>query len=473
MNKIISRFLLPVIAGWFICAPVIATAGAINTIRAGSTYYPVTAQGAMGAAIDIAALAGRASPWVAGLTIGYQIAKFVINGADSAGNVIPLNVLPSNAMQLPPSTASWSGWTYDSVTGIWSPPLTAVGSTSNMYCTAWPSGDNCAIHNVFSTALGACQAQNPVYDSVGALIGANTWQCLYQGSYYSVSVSLQPTVACPVGYTLSGSVCNLSNASLVSYPSDNAPTIKAKPDGTGFAPDSRDPDISQLPSITPVSVQGTGVLNGQNIRTTIEPQTGGGLKVTTEQQITNSDGSLSTFRQTVTVDGGGRVTNTGSGNYPGSLVDQTPTTVPIPPNTLSLPTDYNREATQLLIKADLDSIKSSVDPVDVPSDLSAGSIQAAQDADTARRQYATDISNMATAVDPVTPVSLFQPFTVSACSPLSYAFGSSMTAGSHTVTLDLCPYVPTIQRIAAWAMYLLTAALLFQMFTRRPEGGAD
>lgn len=134
-----------------------------------------------------------------------------------------------------------------------------------------------------------------------------------------------------------------------------------------------------------------------------------------------------------------------------------------------LPTDYGREITQT-------QIRDAVIGAGMPADVAATSITSLANANTARDAVVTDIGAMPSAPDPVSPVGFgfnFSPFTPVACTPLTYTFGSvaAISTGSHQVNLDLCPWVPSIQRIGAWAMYLLTAGMLFQMFTRRPEGG--
>ncbi len=230
-------------------------------------------------------------------------------------------------------------------------------------------------------------------------------------------------------------------------------------------------------STIPTQITSTGLNNGSPFRTTISPQTGGGLTVTSELQIQNSDGSTSVYKQTATVAPDGKVVDSSAANYPGSLAQQTgstPALAPlVAPAPVSMPTDYNREATQVAIKNNLDAIKADLDTTQVPVDVAGSDIAALDAAKAGRDAFKTDIDGLAAAASPSPVATLFQPFTPSACQPLSWTYGSANTMGSHVYTLDLCPWVPTIQRVGAWAMYLLTAAMLFQMFTRRPEGGGD
>lgn len=460
MQKLIARFLIPLLSVWFICQPGLATAGAISTYRVGSTYYPITASGAMGAALDVALLAGRATPWIGGLTLGYQLGKLALEGLDSSGAVVPFNVYPATVPQAPTSTQTWLGWTYDAQAKTWIPSSTEAVVPN--FCT--PINGWCA-STTRTSKQAACSVLNSFWPANAPYTAVDV------GGAYGYGFCDSPVVgasdpplnfagnSCPAGYSLNAGSCVLSNASLVKYPSDNMPTVVAKADGTGFALDPRDPDTAFAPVSIPSVFQSTGVVQGRDTRVTVEPQTGGGLKVTTEQQQVNADGSISTYRQSVTTGANGQVQSSTAANYPGGLSEQTAQTPALAPSAaasvnLQLPTDYNREATQLAIKDELvaQGETSSLDP---NSEAAAASVK--QHYDT--HQDANNINNiMAGAGLPSVPAFLLFPtFAAPACHPIGWTFQG------HEVSYDICPYVPTIKSIAAWVLNLLAAAICFQM----------
>lgn len=447
MYKIISRFLLPIFFGWCLIQPTLATAGALQTVRVGGTFYPMTAQGAFGAALDVAALAGRANPWITGLTIGYELAKFAVKGVDSTGAEVTMNVLPASMTQRPAANMAWSDWVYDPTTKIWNPPATRPPVST----VAIPGGykDLSAYCATFST---------PAAIYTGSLGGGGcslTIDGVVQPGLYYPFVP-QVVYTCLAGYVLSGSICNLSDASQVPYPSDNQPTVKAKADGTGFALDPRDSDNALAPPTIPNPIQGTGVVNGQNTRVTIEPQTGGGIKVTTEQEVINSDGSKTTFKQSVITAADGKVTNSGSANYPGGIPDQTSSTQPLASTTsptIQFPTDYNREATQTDIKNEL-AAQGETSALAPSSDTASAQIKRHYD-NHVDAQNITD--RMAGVGLPSVPGFLFPTIIVPACRPIGWTFQG------RAVSFDICPYVPTIKSIFAWVLNLIAAAMMFQM----------
>jgi len=80
-----------------------------------------------------------------------------------------------------------------------------------------------------------------------------------------------------------------------------------------------------------------------------------------------------------------------------------------------------------------------------------------------------EITGIPVGSDPVLSPSFFQPFTPAQCSVLSWSFSPPGVA-AQVVSYDLCPYVEKIRNVAGYGLYLLTAGLLFSMYTRRPSG---
>ena len=451
IRRIIARLLLPLVFFVSVFTPGVATAGAIQTFRVGSSYFPVNAQGAFGVATDIALLAGRATPWVTGLSLGYQVGKLIVEGVDASGAVVPLNILPSGLAQRPADGQAWSGWIYSA--GVWSPPATSAtvsvwtSSTTGHSCFSYSEAElQACVAAWYPSPVTAFYYTNSPTNTVGLILVQN-------GSSFTFGKSS----ACSAGYTLSGGVCNLSNASLVSYPSDNAPTVIVKADGSGFIPDSRDFDIAGLPSVVPSPIQATGKVNGIDTRITVEPQTGGGLKIVTEQQVMNSDGSMSTFRQTVVVASNGQVVSTDSQNYPGGLSVQAPGVLALSPSTQSFPADYARQGeantAAQLVKNELAGVG------DVrTSEVSGQAFSNAEDLKVQYAQQAQDVTARSSGFGlPSLPSWVFPEVAPIACVPPAF------TWNGHTVSYDICPHVPSIKAIMAWVLYMLTAALCFAM----------
>lgn len=467
-------------------------AATIQTYRAGGVFHPVIGTAAV--ALDIALLAGRAFPWVGAALTGYQLAKILVEAVASDGSMVPVNVLPSGLQQSPVSGETWTGWLKDA-NGDWQPPVTNASglfpwhTTSNYYGInppflypnfnkSTPSDLDCdsAYKAYYAFRWGGVPTQTgralSTYSGNGS-VAIVACVATNNGASLDISFATTGVQVCAAGYNLVGNICTLYQANLVSFPSDGKPTLLAKADGTGFALDARDTDNASVSTI-PTQITATGINDGNPFRTTISPVTGGGLTATTELQLVNPDGSTSVYRQTATINSTGKIVDYWAGNFPGSLAQQATTTAPVPLAPVStMPTDYNREATQIQIKTNLDAIKTNTDTALVPLDVSATDIATLDTAQTARNTLKTDIDALPAATSPTPAASLFQPFTPAACSPLSWTFSSVTGGAAKTAIFDLCPWVPTIQRIGAWAMYLLTAAMLFQMFTRRPDGGGD
>ena len=474
-----ARLFLPFFAFWLVISPGVSYAAPITTFRLGSSFYPKTVGGVAGLGVDVIALAGRASPWITGLTLGYQIARWAVDGVRADSSVVPLDISASASAQVPPAGQTWTDWTMDSA-GVWHPPST-ISQT-----TGWKMTSDPATWSQVS-AMDACtKAVHISYPTGWCVQGSATTGYLnynfnqYNGSgqYVNGTASMNQQF-CADGYTTSGGSCALSNESLVKYPSDGVPSAVVKADGTGFDLNPRDPDNVNAPATIPSPLVINGVANGQNTRVTVTPLTGGGFQVKTEQEVIYSDGTKGTFRQVVTVDNSSKVIDSSSGNYPGTIPQQTDQTAPTSPSTttqLQLPTDYARQGEAGTaaqgIKDKLDIIHNDLkaDEVPVPAQSLAAQAPGLDTALGNLENVPAQITAIPGGADPVAAPHLPQPFTPTDCQPLSWSF-SPPGLGQQTIIYDICPKVAIIQRIASWFLYLLTAGLLFQMFTRRPEGG--
>jgi len=349
-----------------------------------------------------------------------------------------------------------------------------------------------------ATSAIACAAVVQYFASQGATLVScsdtviSVDRYAYGGIVSGTVTKLTSGNACPSGYVVSGSTCALSDARLAI----NDQQQDFKRIGVVYQPYAGDlkgsiQGVQGTTSTSGDSISFVGAGPGGTPSTfTIVANEGGSTTIKQTTQAADSSGASYLKTASVTVMADGTVSGYSVNNVSGSLdigvaatdggaqvVSAPSTALPANPTSgstsssppITLPDDYNRETTQ-------GQIRDYLDPSTIPADISAGNVTTLQDAMTARDGFVADIAAMPDAPSPVEPPSFasnFAPFQPAACSPFSYSFGSSLTAGNHAVTLDLCPWVPTIQRIAAWAMYLLTAGLLFQMFTRRPEGGGD
>ncbi|MBI5658378.1 MAG: hypothetical protein HZC43_02250 [Nitrosomonadales bacterium] len=289
------------------------------------------------------------------------------------------------------------------------------------------------------------------------------------------------TLTCSSGYALSGSTCNLSN------PRAAAPDKKQDFQRGGNAFQAYDGDdkpagfdghISTTSTVgDTVTVSGVDSA-GNPVRFSIQALSSGGSLVSQSVQRVDANGSTYTHHRIVSVDTGGTVTSDSANdtaqtfayNSATNQYDLSGSAAPVAPpasTNINLPTDYARSgeaaaAAQTIINdraADAATV-----PVAVQNPALAGAM--------ANRDLLP--SEIAAVVDssPVIAPSLFQPFDPAECQPLSFTFGSAQTGGiSYTANLDICPHVSTIRNIFSWVLYLITAALLFQMFTRRPESG--
>lgn len=304
-NKLTASALIGALAVTTSLAPGMATAATIQTAKVGAVYYPMTG-GVVGAAVAIGGLLTKANPWINAITVGYAMYKFAL-GQDGGAMV---NVRPSGVAEYVPA---WNGTT---------PPSTSASTT--VYGTI--TNHSAQVANIDTALSQGCAAQTNVggYNLPGHYVinGAGTSYFAYcktsSGAEIGIDSAVPITKACSAGYTLSGSTCNLSNASAVPYPSDGVPTVVPKTDGTGTAADPRDPDTlppgfdQTKPSYT----------DGAGGKTEVSPNTGGGYTVNTYNTY-NYGGDTYTYNQTMTVDSAGKVTDSYAGTKPG-----TPTTTP-------------------------------------------------------------------------------------------------------------------------------------------------
>lgn len=313
----------------------------------------------------------------------------------------------------------------------------------------------------------------------------NPLQMSYNGgaSCYAPNPNpVQSANGCPAGYVVTGmpATCVLDN------PRAAAPDNKQDFQRTGavispFTGDDKPSGFDGHVSTTStsndtVTVSGADA-SGNPVRFSIQALSNGGSLVKTSVQKTDANGSTYTHHQFVSVGASGIVESTSVNDTAQAISYNTATnqydltgadTAIAPPAsaTVNFPSDYARSgeaatAAQSIISAN------AADAAQVPFAASNATLDAAM---AAHALVPSEIAAVQTGSDLVVAPSLFQPFTPAECSPLSFNFGSPNTGGTYAISLDVCPHVATIRNIFSWVLYLLTAALLFQMFTRRPDG---
>lgn len=328
-KRLVAGLLIAVLLPSLLITPVYAVT--INTAQVGGKFYGLTGalnNPVVGSAITMGATAlTKVNPWLNAISGGVIIYKIYEELAAGSVSVRPSGVsesVPTWTNNTPPSAqSSIPGATYYRVSGYGF----AFDHTSKQ-----AAGD------------AECPLMNSVFTGYDA---TNNW-CVGSGTHsgdLTWDIYTAPT-SCPAGYTLSGSTCNLSDASSVSYPSDGIPTYVVDANGN-FVVDPRDPDFTGLVTGLPGQNTLTQVApNGDSM--TLQGQPGGGFSAQTQHaEIDPADGLLHQYTQSAMVNNMGAVTSYSSTNNVVNVINGVAT----PASTgTTFPTDYNRESTQQALK---------------------------------------------------------------------------------------------------------------------------
>lgn len=267
---------------------------------------------------------------------------------------------------------------------------------------------------------------------------------------------------CPVGYTLSGSNCNLTNALLVPLPSTDFPTAR--------------PTAGANPVLAPVTGSAalpvsTGVQTGINsqqqpvsISVNPLPQPNGqtGTTIKTATQLIDPNGATYTKTQTFTTDENGVVQSVVTTVLPTDLAGAVQTGGGVIPPTIDFPNDYNREITQGEIKVGVDTLHGDLDS-SAFSQPDAGNLPA--DLASAENKKITDeLGAIAVSYDnfklldwstwiPVLPASTCSPFT-------------GVVLG-RPVSIDICPKVALLNELIGWLLAVFAAWNVIMMAFRK------
>lgn len=298
---------------------------------------------------------------------------------------------------------------------------------------------------------------------------------------YAFSSTVSQSNNCPAGYTLSGSSCNLTNASLVPYPPDG---IAQKKVVSGvIVDDSRDPDVTTgAPGVTQTdtmfSVKGssstaTVKINGDGTTTTtVTTPNGNGtssrvaLSAAAADSGATDGGTHATTLSNATVLGEGNTTDTDSAT---SVVTCT---------------NCATEVTQQGVKSDLDALKSNGIKQDeqaaswsTPKAQADSKIADASTAADSHKQKFLDASGNSDASRlGVSGLTQYTPPTsgdgtgipglfpeTATCAPMSLSFMS------RTFTVDYCTVANGVRIVLEWGLYAVTFLYCLLLFYRRGQ----
>lgn len=393
---------------WFACfsilAPITAhaaTYSAASNLTGSQWYIPAQGTGLAGASVvaTAATMLGRANPWIAAITLGTPIMKYLLETKDGQNIAIaakdalqptPAGWVDSNT---PPVSTNAAGGTTETITATsglnWSasnygvPPF--VSSVQSDADASWTTAAQsqpamlvnwqprlptvCTYHSsTYVTCKGLWEGLPPSqsYTQPGiskSYYGSTGSTCpTGQGWTLSGTTCTRNTGTCPPGYTLSGSSCSLTQPELVKWPSDGKATLTT--DGLTMFASPLDPDPLPL-GMTVAEIQnGTKLTSldqyGNYQFTQITPQAGGGLKIDQAVQLTAAtpQAQTTTTFNSMTMNNLGNVTNVSTKTVIGDIINITNEGTPA----TTFPDDYNREATQKAIETELKAASAQAMP---------------------------------------------------------------------------------------------------------------
>ena len=308
------KILLSVLFSFFIVCPFSSYAAPLNATKIGAVW--TTTPVAETAFQALQGFRGAFTP----INLGMSVGTYVIISTIGDG----INAIRAEMANPLPSANSPAGWSNSET-----PP--SVSSISNSYSPVGYSG-------TYASGQAAC---NSVTSS--SYIYEPGW-CSYAASgYHAFQVSI--TSSCPVGYTLSGGQCNLTNAAAVMYPSDGRSSVK--PVLGVLTPNPRDPDNTGLQWSSPYTRTGTDTFNNP-VSETITSNAANGIDYSRDTQGVNpATGEPMVQRDKYSTDANGQVTSTTSITYNNSTINNVNTTAPTTPTDVAL---LSKESTQQQIK---------------------------------------------------------------------------------------------------------------------------
>jgi len=244
-------------------------------------------------------------------------------------------------------------------------------------------------------------------------------------------------VTCPAGYTVSGTDCNLTNASLVIKPTEGKCNVLRT--GNTFSGDPNDPDCSVGTS------GGAAAATGLNVSGGTVSASGGGVT-----------GSVSVNGAT----GTGQITQTTNNNSTNTTTINT-TNISAPPGGTGVPTVTGKLTTEIegvgdLAGEEVNPQELKIDESGTPTDGTLAGAVAAWDAEKAAGLAALNaLGTSGKRTDLGMTFGISWP-NVSCTDP-------SVTFAGHTLTADMCSKQADVNAFMGWLVWVFGAFYLFSM----------
>jgi hypothetical protein len=364
-------------------AMLVAALCALLVVKVVYSFVPIPAL----LAVSYTAAGGASYASLAALAAGIGAALWSVDIKDetTGATAMRVRIAPDAPSRVP------SGWTAAGNPANDPVPPGTAGSVTTYYLTSGNYGFN----GGYTTQISVCQAyvasiansQNTPHDAFISGKPGCRWYDSYPASatppgshaLNGNDIAFLTQSVCPTGYALSGSVCTVSNPSIVASPPDLECGVKIS--GGVISYDSRDPDCTgTAPAGVVKAVDGkTLTVSGAKVQVKIEILTDGSVKIT-DWAPSTTDPTQTTVRQVGT-------TSPAAPSSPGTIngVQQsgvnavgqpafavTPGGAQTQASPITFPDDYARENTAQTASTKLSDIKTALtDPGKAAADPAA------------------------------------------------------------------------------------------------------
>jgi len=487
MASTVKRYFAGFLAFWFavfsVVFPVAANAAVYNatpTFTGRAWYVPAAGPlTSLGPVASIAVGLGRLNPWITAGMVGLSIYRFVVE-TQSAGTIGIVSdgqlftPIPgwSNSNSPPQTAAAGAGTTVPSTpTAGYCTDVNprTCGASVTQVCETLRANQTTKAGTVATSLLEGSKCTIGYYITVNLLenvyrISASTYNACPAGSTLS-GTSCVTTASCPSGYALTGDTCELTDSPKVQWPSDGQPTYVPRVGDNGvyqWWPSDRDPDQGTYPQANINQFLQSGDIftdsYGNPVTQTVTPTTDGGYTI--QQQIQHSPaGSGNTYTTTnnITVNKAGTVTNASTITNNGPITNVNTAGGAVQP----LPTDYNREATQLALKEDLDKLVAGTGARDSPD--------FAKDVEDKKTAMDKGITDFTDAIPGQFAESKGNWFSWVWSPPVGQCSPYEGNIHGKSVTWNICPHIATARDVIGWLFALYGAWSVYNQMFRKDE----